>query len=268
LKEGVVDMCPVSLALDTKTLAEHYDRLTADRQFRTGQRLVERLNFAPGERVLDVGAGTGLLAEHVAKLVAPSGSVVGVDPLRLRIEIARRRDKRNLTFHVDDAYGLERFPNESFDAVYLNAVLHWLPDKLRPLANLHRVLAPRGRIGITTASREHPNALQRVLSREPYSDYPEAGVPHRVTQRELHVLLETAGFRVQTLELLREVTHHSSIDAVIEHARASSFGNFLRLPSALRAQAREDIETELAALRTSEGIQQEHVRIVAVATKD
>jgi arsenite methyltransferase len=261
-------MCPVSLALDTKTLAEHYDRLSADRQFRTGQRLVERLNFEPGERVLDVGAGTGLLAEHVANLVAPSGSVVGVDPLRLRIGIAQRRTARNLTFRVDDAYGLDQFPDESFDAVYLNAVFHWLPDKLRPLANFHRVLAPRGRIGIATASREHPNALQRVLSREPFCDYPEAGVPHRVTQRELRALLETARFRVQTIELLREMTHHRTIDAVLEHAQASSFGNFLRhLPPMMRAAAREAIEVELEALRTPEGIYQEHVRIVAVATK-
>lgn len=261
-------MCPLSLSLDTQTLAEHYDRLSADRQFRTGQRLVEQLNFTPGDRVLDVGAGTGLLAEHVAKLVGPSGSVVGVDPLRLRIQIAKRRAARNLSFHVDDAYGLDRFADESFDAVYLNAVFHWLPDKLRPLANFHRVLSSRGRIGIATASREHPNALQRVLSRDPYREYPEAGAPHRVTQNELRALLETAGFRVRSLELIREVTHHASVDALLEHAQASSFGNFLRhLPPSLRESARAAIEAELAALRRSDGIYQEHVRIVAVAIK-
>jgi ubiquinone/menaquinone biosynthesis C-methylase UbiE len=194
---------------------------------------------------------------------------VGVDPLRLRIQIAKRRAARNLTFHVDDAYGLDRFPDESFDAVYLNAVFQLLPDKLRPHANFHRVLGSRGSIGIATASREHPNALQRVLSRDPYRDYPEAGIPHRVSQSELRVLLETAGFRVQSLELLREVTHHASVDAVLEHAQASSFGNFLRhLPPSLREGAREAIEAELATLRRPQGIYQEHVRIVAVAIKD
>ena len=80
-------MSTVSLTLDTQELARHYEQVSAGHQFKAGQRLIEKLAVAPGEYVLDVGCGTGLLAEYVAGLVGPTGSVVGIDPLPLRIAL-------------------------------------------------------------------------------------------------------------------------------------------------------------------------------------
>lgn len=87
------------------------------------------MSIQPGDRVLDVGSGTGRLAEYVAAIVGPSGSV-HVDPLPLRIEIAQRKAKPNLTFAVDDAYALRELADGSFDVIYLNAVFHWFAEKL------------------------------------------------------------------------------------------------------------------------------------------
>ncbi len=91
-------MATVSLALDTPALAETYERVSAERQFRAGQRLIEELNVTSGEAVLDIGSGTGLVAEYVADLVGPNGSVVGIDPLPLRIALAERKSQPNLRF--------------------------------------------------------------------------------------------------------------------------------------------------------------------------
>ena len=74
-----------SLQLDNETLARDYDRISAQRQFIAGQRLVEELAITAGEHVLDVGCGTGLLAEHVAGLTGPTGYVLGNDPQPVRI---------------------------------------------------------------------------------------------------------------------------------------------------------------------------------------
>jgi arsenite methyltransferase len=67
-------------------LARHYEQVSADRQFKAGKTLVERLALRPGEHVLDVGSGRGLLAEYVAEIVGPVGFVTAIDPLPLRID--------------------------------------------------------------------------------------------------------------------------------------------------------------------------------------
>jgi SAM-dependent methyltransferase len=125
-------MSGLSLSLDTTQLAEAYEKRSADRQFKNGKRLVARWGLRPGDRVLDLGSGTGLLAEHVASLVGETGSVLGIDPLPLRIAIAEKKRTVNLAFSIGDAYKLDGLASSSFDVVYLNAVLHWLPEKSGP----------------------------------------------------------------------------------------------------------------------------------------
>lgn len=267
-------MSALSLALDTPDLAAHYERASVDRQFKAGKLLIERIGVKPGDRVLDVGSGTGLLAEHVASIVGPKGSVAAVDPLPLRIEIAKKKSKPNLTFSVDDAYALDGFEDGSFDVVYLNAVFHWFPDKLAPLRNFHRLLKVGGKLGLSTGSKDYPNRIhaiqQRVLSRAPYDQHsrPEQGLPHRVGADELTTLLKQTGFEIGALTVEPHATFHADADAAIQHSQASSFGNLLgHLPEALREQARREIVAELEQFRTPEGIRQEGARIVAVAIK-
>jgi arsenite methyltransferase len=264
----------LSLTLDTLDLARHYEDVSSNRQFKAGKILVEKLGIRTGDRVLDVGSGTGLLAEHVAALVGSSGAVVAIDPLPLRIEIAKKRAAPNLVFRVGDAFDLGGFADATFDAVYLNAVLHWLPEKSGPIGQFHRLLAAGGRLGITTGSKEHPGPLQTIrkaiLAREPYARFPEskAGVAARVSVDELRGLLVQAGFKVRSIELSPNVAVHASADAAIDFSQASSFGNFLgHLPDDLRRAARDEIRKEVEALRTPEGIRFESTRIFAIAVK-
>jgi len=93
-------MSALSLALDTPDLARNYEQVSTDRQFKAGKVLIEKLALRSGERVLDVGSGTGLLSEYVADCVGATGSVLAIDPLPLRIEIARRKARPNLTFNL------------------------------------------------------------------------------------------------------------------------------------------------------------------------
>ena len=267
-------MSTVSLTLDTQELAHHYEQVSAAHQFTAGQILIEELAVAPGEHVLDVGCGTGLLAEYVAGLVGPTGSVVGIDPLPLRVALAQQKGRSNLSFKVGTADDLRDFPAASFAVVYLNAVFHWLPEKLEPLREIFRVLKRGGRLGISTGSKDHPNQLQAikemVLAHEPYSRYAEAlgGMPQRVSAGELESLLHQTGFEIKTITVRPHVLHHPTPEAAIAFAEASSFGNFLgHLPAELRTAAGEEIRRALEQFRTPEGIRREGARIIAVALK-
>jgi arsenite methyltransferase len=267
-------MSALSLSLDTPDLAEHYERASVDRQFKSGKRLIERLAIKPGSRVLDVGSGTGLLAAYVADLVGPQGQVHAVDPLPYRIEIAKRKAQSNLAFSVDDAYALHGFDDASFDVIYLNAVFHWFPEKLAPLGNFHRLLKSGGKIGISTGSKDHPNRIhaiqQKVLSQPVYQTYiqPEQGLPQRVAADELTGLLRDTGFDVLSVAVEPNTTFHVDAEAAIQHSQASSFGNLLgHLPADLRERARAEIVAELERFRTSEGLRQDGARILAIAAK-
>jgi arsenite methyltransferase len=261
------------LTRDNEDLARDYDALSADRQFKSGKQLVEALALQPGERVLDVGCGTGRLAEFMAEQVGPTGHVLGIDPLPLRINLAQARSRDGLAFRVGDAYALDDLPSGAFGVVCLNAVFHWLPEKAGPLRQFVRILRPGGRLGISTGLKGHSNPVREaaaaILTRAPFAAHPRGeAADHRVDLDEMRRLLGDAGFKVALLETRLSARVFPTPDEALRYAEASSFGNlFGHLPDRLRPAARAAIREALAALATPEGIPTSTCRIVAVAIK-
>ena len=96
-----------------------------------------------GDRVLDVGSGTGSLTLAVLQ-EAPASRVVGIDPSAAYVAHARTRaDAARATFEEGDAQRL-RFPDASFDATLALLVVNFIPDRVAAVREMARVTRPGG----------------------------------------------------------------------------------------------------------------------------
>jgi ubiquinone/menaquinone biosynthesis C-methylase UbiE len=106
---------------------------------------------APGEQVLDIACGTGLVAFDVARAVGLHGHVLGVDLSGRMLEVARHRAVElqisNCAFVRMDAEALA-LPDASFDLVLCALGLMYMPDPEQALREIWRVLRPGGRVGL------------------------------------------------------------------------------------------------------------------------
>ena len=130
--------------------------------------VLEALECRPGERVLEVGVGTGLSLP----LYPPFVRVTGVDLSREMLEKARLRVRRRELANVEglhemDAHAMD-FPDASFDKIVAMYVLPVVPDPGRLLAELHRVCRPDGEIYLVNHVRsDNPviGAVEKGLAR-------------------------------------------------------------------------------------------------------
>ncbi|CAG0931918.1 demethylmenaquinone methyltransferase / 2-methoxy-6-polyprenyl-1,4-benzoquinol methylase [Thermoflexales bacterium] len=117
---------------------------------RLRRKTVEFAQITPGERILDVGCGTGDLTLRAAERAGSTGQVCGIDPGPEMITTARRKaDRKHVA--VDFRVGVIEqlpYPDDSFDVVLSSLMMHHLPGDLKPigLAEVRRVLKPTGRL--------------------------------------------------------------------------------------------------------------------------
>jgi ubiquinone/menaquinone biosynthesis C-methylase UbiE len=117
---------------------------------RLRHRVLDLADLSAGDKVLDVGCGTGTLAIQAARRLAGAGQVAGVDPGPRQIARARAKARRaGVTIDLQSGV-IENlpFPDGSFTRVTSTFMMHHLPGDLRiqGLAEIARVLAPQGRL--------------------------------------------------------------------------------------------------------------------------
>jgi len=162
-----------------------------------GKGVLDLLNPQPGEEILDIGCGTGDLTHKIAQ---SNAIPFGIDSGDSMI-IEARKKYPNIKFQVSDAREFKQ--QEAFDAVFSNAVFHWIKDLSPVLQNIWMSLKPKGRLvvefggkgnvasiceGINTALSSLNIQPKEIAERNPWQ-FPSIG--------EFASLLEKHGFKVE-----------------------------------------------------------------------
>lgn len=132
---------------DTATPAEIYDQLFVPALFQQwGPVVANAARLSPGQRVLDVACGTGVLALAAADLVGPAGSVVGLDPSDDMLAVARRKSA-SIEWRNGRAESIP-FAERNFDAAVSQFGMMFFEDRPASLREMMRVLRPGGRLAV------------------------------------------------------------------------------------------------------------------------
>ena len=215
--------------------------------------LLRAAHIAPGMRVLDIAAGTGLAAKAALDAVASTGHVTAADLSPAMAKRARQRlgNAANVSVAVEDGQAVS-FSDESFDAVVCSLGLMFFPDPLCGLIEFRRVLRSGGRAAVsvnTVPERSYNTRINLAIARYIPSQMEAATRIFSLgAEAKLGSLFEAANFR--DVEIMTE-THRfllPSFDAYFEpfEQGAGSPGQaLLSLPEESRRAVREEVRYSL-----------------------
>jgi ubiquinone/menaquinone biosynthesis C-methylase UbiE len=181
--------------------------------------LVARAEPKPGERVLDVACGTGIVVRAVLPVVGPNGRVVGADFSPAMLAVARTRvpGEAPVEWYEASAEALP-FSDAAFDLVLCQQGLQFFPDKPGAIREFWRVLAPGGRVALSVWRTLEHNPVHEAIN--------EAVIRHRGTTDwiaaaysgnapELEALLSGEGFEDVAIEPVTMTLRFPSADLFV-----------------------------------------------------
>ncbi len=224
------------------------------------RRMLELAAVRPGERVLDVACGTGLVTLPVARQVEPGGRVTGIDLSERMVAEASSaagvEGVKNVEFARMDAEELE-LADGSFDVALSGLGILYCPDPLKALREMHRVLVPGGRIAVSVWGDRRrcgwaeifPIVESRVKS-EVCPLFFQLG-----TGDALQLTMEAAGFGEIVVERIATTLEYRSSEAALAAAFAGGpvALAYSRFDDETRNAAHEDYLASIADCRQGDG---------------
>lgn len=240
--------------------------------------LLDEARLAPGEKVLDLAAGPGLLARDAARRVLPDGWVLASDIAENMLAEGQRRAAAeglpDLLAAACDAEHLA-FADASVDVALIGLGLFIFPNPAKALAELHRVLRPSGRIALSVWGPRDAVPLiaraQDCIARLLPSPKVARPTVFRLGEADvLAKLLEDAGFSDVSITPHTFACRFDSADdywqAFLDLAGGAA-ESLSRLPDAMQARLRAAVADDLASHRDGDGYVLDYTVLVASARR-
>ena len=140
----------MALPFAQSNFPEIYEQVLVGPLFRPWVKpLLDDVELGPGDRLLDIACGTGIVARLAQERLSGVGTVVGVDLSSPMLAIARKLAP-DIDWREGDASALPLLDNERFDVVVSQQGLQFFPDKPAAARQMRRALAPAGRLAVST----------------------------------------------------------------------------------------------------------------------
>jgi ubiquinone/menaquinone biosynthesis C-methylase UbiE len=257
---------------------ENYEQYQVPSIFEPLARIfLEHLPLQPGQRILDVACGTGIVARLAAPVAGTTGRIVGIDLNEGMLEVARRHstgDSAGIEWRQGDAASLPCSDAE-FDVVLCQQGLQFFPDRAGSLREMHRALVPGGLLGVCVwRTVEHSPchlAVARALTRLIGADTARRfQAPFGFGEADaLRAIIAEAGFRDVDVHAAVVTRRMRSPEESIPGLLASTpIGpEVAALDQETRTALVDEVATALSAYRDESGLKVPQATHIALARK-
>ena len=202
-------------------------------QYKAGCSFVDTFGLKLGDKVLDVGCGTGELTKYIAKQVGDLGEVIGIDPDDARVKLAQENLKTvsNASFHVGDSkFAFLNDYQAYFDHHCSNHVYHWLSDEEKAvyIEVAFQCLKPGGSIAVQCLAQPDDDIDNRLIE-SALGKSISANI-HFAEERSAKELLSNVGFTQIDVKIIPSITHYSSFKVYAEAFLAAGYTDINELP--------------------------------------
>ena len=233
-----------------------------------GQGILSYLDPKPAERILDLGCGTGDLTKEI---FFSGAGVIGVDSSAEMITTAKSKFPE-IAFHQMDARELKF--DVRFDAIFSNAVLHWIPEKEEVIKNMFSILKENGRIVLEFGGKGNNqgmlDALKEVFKKRGYPHNAQIDPWYFPSIGEYATELEKQNFRVLKAEHFDRNTPLDGKDGIRNWFLMFGDNLFVNILPEERETILNEVQDKLAATHFANGVwnaDYKRIRIVAVKSK-
>lgn len=263
---------------DSSEVAESWKQETEQRQqlmAEATQRMLEAAQIGPGDRVLDIAAGTGDQSILAARIVGPDGSVLATDlsseMLKIAADLAQQEGLTTITTRVMDAQQLT-LEDATFDAAISRYGLMLMPQPQKALSEVWRVLKPGKKFAALVWSRPEQNPLfslpLNIIAK--YLDVPLSGISNIFSLADPAIFEQAfteAGFRDVVTSTIQLHFHYASLEAFLQTRRRMLGGPMQQVSEQDRQQMMAEVKQALHQFEGPEGFAATGEVLLGVGTK-